>query len=110
MNKKVLYSMLLVAAVAGAAFAGTFAFFNATQTVEDTTFVSGTLDLSVDGGEFINESINVGNMGSSGNYTMAGEKEWTITNTGTMAGRLYLELENIENINRGCNEPKSRLQ
>ncbi len=105
-NKKLLYSLILVAVVAAAAFAGTLAFFTATQTVEDATFVTGTLDLSVESGGIRNESINVGNMGSDGNYTMSGEQEWEVINTGSMLGRLYIELENIENINRGCNEPK----
>lgn len=36
------------------------------------------------------------------------KKEWTLKNTGSLPGRLLVRLENVENINRGCNDQKRR--
>jgi hypothetical protein len=104
MSKKVWYSLIVILIAIIAAITGTVAFFTATQTINDANFIAGTLDLDVRSGNVPLESFILENLGED--ITMSGYKEWTVKNTGTMAGRLYLELENIENINRGCNESK----
>lgn len=104
MNKKFIVSMLIVGIVLTATIIGTLAYFTATQTVEEAGFVAGTLDLDVRSGATPVESFLLTNLGED--YTMSGEKEWTVRNTGTLPGRLYVSLEDIDNINNGCNEPK----
>lgn len=104
MNKKVLFSISLIAIVAVGAAAGTFAFFTATRTIQEAGFITGTLDLDVRSGEVPLESFLLENLG--GDYTMSGSKEWVVRNTGTIPGRLFVRLENIQNINNGCNDPK----
>jgi predicted ribosomally synthesized peptide with SipW-like signal peptide len=104
MNKKLIYSLSLVILIVVAATLGTLAFFTATQTIEQSTFIAGTLDLDVRGGSIKNDSINVFNFGYHG--LISGEKSWKIVNVGNLNGRLYIDLEDIENINRGCNGPK----
>ncbi len=104
MNKKFILSSLLVATVLIGVIVGTMAFFTATQTVEDAGLVAGTLDLDVRSGQIERESFTLANLGED--YTMSGEKEWVVKNTGTLPGRLYVALDNLQNINHGCNEPK----
>jgi predicted ribosomally synthesized peptide with SipW-like signal peptide len=108
MNKKVWYSILLVAIVGGGAFAGTFAYFTATRTVEQAGFVAGTLDLDVRSGQVARESFMLENLG--GDPSMAGEKTWTIKNTGSWPGRLVVRLENVNNTNEGCNDQKRSVR
>ncbi len=104
MNKKLIYSLTLVIIIIVAATLGTLAFFTATQTIEQSTFVAGTLDLDVKSGSIKNDSINVLNIGDLG--LINGDKSWELVNTGNLIGRLYIDLENVKNINRGCNGPK----
>jgi len=108
MNKKVWYSILLVVIVGAGAFAGTFAYFTATRTVEQAGFVTGTLDLDVRSGQVARESFMLENLG--GDPTMAGEKTWTIKNTGSLPGRLLVRLENVINTNEGCNDQKRMVR
>lgn len=108
MNKKVWYSILLVIVVGAGAFAGTFAYFTATRTVEQAGFVAGTLDLDVRSGQVARESFMLENLG--GDPTMAGEKTWTIKNTGSLPGRLLVRLENVSNTNEGCNDQKRMVR
>lgn len=108
MNKKVWYSILLVVIVGAGAFAGTFAYFTATRTVEQAGFAAGTLDLDVRSGQVARESFMLENLG--GDPTMAGEKTWTIKNTGSLPGRLLVRLENVLNTNEGCNDQKRMVR
>lgn len=106
MNKKVLYSVISVVIIIVAVFFGTFSFFTATRTAEETSFIVGTIDLDVRSDNIPLESFIIENLGED--YEMRGEKEWTVKNTGTLPGRLLIRLNNIENINGGCNDQKRR--
>ncbi len=105
-NKKVWYSVFSVLIIMTAVFFGTFSYFTATRTAEETSFIVGTIDLDVRSGNIPLESFIIENLGED--YEMRGEKEWTIKNTGSLPGRLLIKLDNIENINGGCNDQKRR--
>ncbi len=106
MNKKVWYSIFSIAIIISVVFFGTYSYFAATRTTEETSFIVGTIDLDVRSGNIPLESFVIENLG--GDYTMSGEKEWTVKNTGTLPGRLLVSLDNLENINGGCNDQKRR--
>lgn len=101
--KKPWVSVLLMLLVAGGSIAGTFAYFTATRTASTNTFEAGTLDLSVTGDNNIaNEPFVIENMGANAN--ISGTKTWTITNTGSLPGRLLVRLTNLANQENGCND------
>jgi len=102
MNKKVFYSGLLIAIVAVGAIAGTSAYFTATRTTNANRFISGTLDLDVLSGDGRWEPFIIDNMGANGN--IGGTKTWTIKNTGSLPGRLFVRLQNVINEENGCND------
>jgi predicted ribosomally synthesized peptide with SipW-like signal peptide len=99
-NKKVLYSVLLIIVVGLAAVGGTYAYFTATRTTSANQFVAGTLDLDVASNGNKLEPFVITNMGADGN--IGGTKTWTITNTGSLPGRLYVRLQNLQNVSSGC--------
>lgn len=72
MDKRIIFSFFLIAVVAVAAFAGTLAFFSATQTIERAGFLVGTLDLDVRSGNVPLESFVLENFGAD--YEMNGKK------------------------------------
>jgi len=49
MNKKILVSLSVIAAVAAIAIGGTVAYFSDTETSTGNTFTAGTIDISIDG-------------------------------------------------------------
>lgn len=101
--KKPWVSVLLVLLAAGAGVAGSYAYFTATRTASTNTFEAGTLDLSVTGDNNIaNEPFVIENMGANAN--ISGTKTWTITNDGTLPGRLLVRLANLANQENGCND------
>ena len=104
--KKVLLSIAIVLVVVGATYAVTRAFFTDTETSTGSQFTVGTLDLEVGGANGSNvEPFVVTGIGQSGNNS--GSKTWTVNNTGTLPGRLYLRLEDTINYENGCNEPEA---
>jgi predicted ribosomally synthesized peptide with SipW-like signal peptide len=104
MKKKILLSVLIVAAVSGITYTVTQAFFTDRETTTGSTFTVGTLDLSV-GGENGTDAFVIEGIGASGD--ISGGKTWTITNEGTLPGRLFFRLANVVNYDNGCNEPEA---
>lgn len=102
MNKKIWYSVSLIALVIGLAGAGTYAYFTATRTTSANRFTAGTLDLDVAANGNKLEPFIIENMGDNAN--ISGTKTWTIKNTGTLPGRLLLRLQNVINTENGCND------
>ena len=99
--------LILLAVVGG--IAGTFAYFTATRTAQTNQFTSGTLNLSVTGGNNVaNEPFVIENMGANAN--ISGTKTWTITNTGTLAGRLLFRITNLTNLENGCNDQEKGIE
>lgn len=107
MNKKVFYSVLLIAIVAIGAIAGTSAYFTATRTTNANRFISGTLDLDVASNGNKLEPFIIENMGATGN--IGGTKTWTIKNTGSLPGRLFVRLQNVINEENGCNDQEKAV-
>ncbi len=102
MNKKVWYSIALIAIVAIGAIAGTYAYFTATRTTSANRFAAGTLDLNVASNGNALEPFVIENMGNNAN--ISGTKTWTIKNTGSLPGRLLVRLQNVVNTENGCND------
>lgn len=107
-NKKTIFSVLLVAIIAIAGGAGTYAYFTATRTTESNKFVAGTLDLSVDSNNNVLEPFVIENMGENGN--IGGEKTWNVKNTGSLPGRLLVRVQNLNNQENGCNDQEAAIE
>ena len=106
MNKKVLLSLVIIIAVGSLGFLATRAFFTDTETGTGSEFTVGTLDMEVgaaNGTEV--EAFTIDNIGAEGN--ISGGHTWTITNSGSLPGRLYFKLDNLVNNENGCNEPEA---
>lgn len=103
---KSLFVIAVTVSVSG--FALTQSLFRDTETSENSTFVVGTLDLSVDGKNGSQaENITVTNLGSAG--AQSGGKTWVIKNVGTLPGKLLLSLDNLVNYENGCNDPEQAV-
>lgn len=100
MNKKVIYSISLIAIIGAAAGAGTYAYFTATRTTSANRFVAGTLDLDVSANGNKLEPFVIENLGDNAN--ISGTKTWTVQNTGSLPGRLFLRLQNVVNEENSC--------
>jgi hypothetical protein len=108
MKKKIIISAIIIAAIAGTGFAATRAFFNARVRSTNSSFTVGTLDLSVDGKQEDVDNIVVAGIGESGNIT--GGKTWTIKNIGTLPGKLYFKLDQLNNVENGCNRAEKATE
>lgn len=94
----------MISLVGGLGYAATQAFFSARQTATGSNFTVGTLDLSVDGKQSAIDPFIVEGIGESGD--ISGGKEWTVKNIGTLPGRLFFSLSNLNNQENGCNQPE----
>lgn len=106
MKKKLLLFLLVAASLLGGGYALTQALFSDTEESGTNTITAGTLNMTVggaDGTAF--DNIVVNNIGVDG--TVSGQKEWTIVNTGSVPGTLKMQLNDIVNIENGCNEPEA---
>lgn len=104
MKKKVLISLFIIAGVGAAGFAATRAFFQSRVRSTDSSFTVGTLDLSVNDKQEAVDNFVVEGIGASGNIT--GSKTWTVKNVGSLPGRLFFSLANVNNQENGCNRPE----
>lgn len=107
-NKRLVLSILLIVLVAGGAIAGTYAFFTAQRTASTNRFTAGTLDLNVTSNSVANEPFVIDNVGTNGD--ISGEKTYIVKNTGSLPGRLYLRLQNVNNEENGCNDQESAVE
>jgi hypothetical protein len=102
----ILKSLFLLALVGVVGFMATQALFIDRETSQDSSFVVGTLDMTVTGpGSQQAESIQVTGLGSQN--IVSGGKTWTIHNIGSLPGTFSFALENLQNIENGCNEPEA---
>lgn len=105
MKKKLLLFLVIASAVIGGVYGVTQALFSDTETSAANTLTAGTLDMSVDGENGTAfDSITVSNIGADG--TVSGNKEWTISNSGSLPGNLTFQLSSLTNTENGCNEPE----
>lgn len=108
MKRKVLLSLAIIAAVSSITFAVTRAFFRDTETSTGNSFTVGTLDLAVDNSNGANfEPFIIEGIGASGN--IEGGKTWTVKNVGSLPGKLFFSVANINNLENGCNEPEAEV-
>ena len=101
--KKILMSLLTIGLVASVAFGATQALFSDTETSQDNTFSTGTLDLTVDGQDDPNVvHVTLANMkpGDTAQY------QWVLANAGSLTGKPWIEITNVKNYDNGCNEPE----
>ena len=105
MNRKVLYSVIVIGVVASLAIGGTYAYFTALRTTSANKFAAGTLDLDVSANGNKLEKFVVDNMGVNGK--IGGTKTWTIKNTGSLPGRVMVSLKDVQNHEDGCNDQES---
>lgn len=105
MNKQVAVSILAIFAVSMATFAATSAYFSSKAKTSGSKFTVGTLDMEVGGlsGSSV-EPFIIDNIGDNG--VTQGSKTWLVSNKGTLTGRLYFKLDNIKNLEMGCNAPE----
>ncbi|MFA5747358.1 MAG: TasA family protein, partial [Candidatus Paceibacterota bacterium] len=79
MNKKILLSLSVIAAVATIAVGGTIAYFSDTETSTGNTFTAGTISIAVNGQETWTENFVFGDMKPS----QVEYSNFTVTNTAT---------------------------
>ena len=102
----ILKSLFLLSLVGVVGFMATQALFIDRETSEESSFVVGTLDMTISGaGSQQAESIQVTGLGSQN--IVSGGKTWTVHNIGSLPGKFSFALENLQNIENGCNEPEA---
>lgn len=82
------------------------ALFSDTETNSANIFTAGTLSLAVSGAQSSAfDNFKVTQLGTA--EAIRGGKTWTVTNTGSIPGRLLLSVQNLKNQENGCNEAES---
>jgi len=107
-QKKLLVSLLVMTVVGVGAGAATAAFLSARRTTSVNRFQQGTLDLDVASGTVAVDPFVIENLGTTGD--ISGSKEYTITNTGTLPGRLLVRIVNLQNNENGCNDQEKEIE
>ena len=87
--RRILISLMSIALVGALIGGGIYAYFSDTETSTGNTFIAGTLDLNLDGGNINVVKFNVTDVKPGDN----GGGTWTVANVGDMDG--YLDLESI---------------
>jgi len=98
-----LAASIIVILVAGLfAGAGTMALFSDTENIGVHDINAGTLDLKLDGGDVV-VPVTINNIapGWSKEFT------WKLQNTGTLPGKLSVEITTVTNKENGQNEPEA---
>ena len=104
MNKKILISLITIAAVAAIAVGGTVAYFSDTETSTGNTFSTGTLNLKVNGnnGPFT-LLFSADNMKPGHDYNAGCV---ILKNNGSMPGEITVKVTNLESKENGLYEPE----
>ena len=100
--KKILLSVFSIALVAALIAGVTVAQLTDSETGEDNTFASGTLDLQVDGADSVVPFL-VANMLPG---ETKGSPTYTLTNVGTVPGIVTLKVKNVTTNENGLAEPE----
>lgn len=102
--KRIILSSLVILGLIGGVAAATVAYFSDTETSVGNTFSAGTLDLKVDNQDDPNVvHVTLSNMkpGATASYM------WTLSNTGSLTGDPWVEINNVQNYDNDCNEPET---
>jgi hypothetical protein len=102
-SKSVLTIVLLLSLLG---FVVTQALFRDRFIADQSTFVVGTLEMTIDGqNNNAAERIVVTNIG--GTSSLSGTRTWEIKNSGSLPGELLFRVEDLINFEHGCNDPES---
>ena len=107
-RRSVFLGTVIVISAASGLLGGSFAYFSAQRTLSQSRFAAGTLDLNVQSNGQSLEPITINNVGAEPNIT--GSKVWQVKNTGTLPGRLMLQLQNVSNKENGCNDQEKQIE
>lgn len=107
-SRRILLSLVVILFVLGGVGAATYAFFTATRNTTQNRFAAGTLDMNVVSNGTVAESFALDNVGDPS--VQNGGKTYTVKNTGTLPGRLYVRLKNVQNLENGCNDPEKEAE
>lgn len=102
MDTRLLYSLVIIGIVSAAAGAGTFAFFNDTETSTNNTFTSGVIDVDVDGQNPWNKTYTINDMKPS-------YRKWlnfTVHNNGTNPAYIWKHINVTDQVNGAETEPE----
>lgn len=102
--KKIIASLAMIVLVGTLVVGATRAIFSDTETSFDNTFVAGTLDLKVDGeddGATV-AHIELSDMKPGDTQTYS----WTLSNSGSLTGKPWIEIVNLVDSENSCNEPE----
>lgn len=109
--KKIIASLAMIALVGTLVVGATMAIFSDTETSYDNTFIAGTLDLKVDGEDNPGiMHINLSDMapcdgvGATEHCTI--KYQWTLSNSGSIAGQPWIEIVNLVDYENGRNDPE----
>jgi hypothetical protein len=101
-----LKSLFLISLVGVIGLMTTQALFVDREQSAQSSFVVGTLDMTVEG---INnqqaESLQVSGVGAQN--VVSGGKSWVINNVGSLPGEFSFALSNVKNFENDCNEPEA---
>ena len=102
MDRKMLFSMLMIGLVSMLGGSGLYSLFNDTETSEGNTFTAGTLDLNVtDSISFVITVSNIAPGYDSGYY------KWCLKNVGSLPGILSARIDIISDDENGITEPEA---
>jgi predicted ribosomally synthesized peptide with SipW-like signal peptide len=105
--KKILISLVMVLALGFIVTKATASYFSDTETSTGNTFTAGTLDLKADGLEGAQVAhVTYSNIMPYPHWSHAYGKQWVLKNTGSVAGKLSMTIQNIQNGTPACNGPK----
>ena len=105
MNKKILFSISIIAAVAAIVFGITTAFFSDTETSTGNTFSAGTLNLQVG-----NEDPTTWSYSAPDIKPGDEDQEFvSIQNTGSIDGYLHITFANLIDDDVSCNGPEAKV-
>ena len=102
MNKKILVSLSVIAAVAAIAVGGTIAYFSDTETSKGNTFSTGVIDISIDSQNPWKESWNIVDM----KPCETGYITFNIQNPGENPVNIWKTVTVTETIDTPINEPE----
>jgi predicted ribosomally synthesized peptide with SipW-like signal peptide len=107
MHKKILISLSVIGAAAAIAIGATVAYFSDTETSTGNTFTTGTLDLKVNNQDDpVVIHITRINLIPYPRWSHNYGGDFTVRNTGSIPGQVWMEIKNIKNYENDCLDPE----
>lgn len=102
MNKKILVSLSVIAAVAAIVVGGTIAYFSDTETSTGNTFTAGTIDISLD--PSVGQAVETVSGDLDLKPSQTGYTKAVVTNVGTNPAEIWKHIGNVKNRENGIGE------